>query len=188
MNPMRIKNALINLLMESDSNNVLALAKRNDGKEQRYYDEASLAEAAIINRIIQSRNLPTMIAAEYRLQKNDFEKYAKTPRERENIRTGLNNFKAGLNQYDILLEQPATYRKAALSYFGAQRDRASDVPLDGMRRAISSQITRLQNRQSLTATLEERELLAARRSLLNAIRREYSLKQKEICHAGGEPE
>lgn len=59
---------------------------------------------------------------------------------------------------------------------------ANVVPKDGMRYALASQTTRLQNRLSLQLSEEEKVLLTARRALLDSIHREYSALQQNTVH------
>lgn len=185
MSRMRKNSSVLSLLAAANDNNVLAMTGCNAGKEREAYNNASRATKVLIDNIAKSRDLPLMIEAEIQLRNDDLVKYAKTGEERENVKIGLKNFKSGLIMYDVLLNEPNRYRKDSVSYFGAQRDKTNDVPMDGMRRAIGGQLTRLQNRHALTNTTEEKDLLSARRDLLQFIRSEYVKMQKEICQEAG---
>ncbi len=54
--------------------------------------------------------------------------------------------------------------------------------MDGLRSAVNSQLTRIQQRQSLMVSEAEKELHKARRNLLVAIRKAYTLLQQKVVH------
>lgn len=162
---------------------------RNDAYEEleksrakKLVNRMCKTETELIRNVIDSRNLDEMIALEFRLQNNDLENYARTPHDIESVEQGLKDFQRGVNSYDTLRNDPEQYRKNAEEFTDRNRDMRLDVPKDGMRYALSSQMTRLQNRQSLQLSDEEKELLTARRGLVTAIRNEYSLLQENVVH------
>ena len=149
---------------------------------QQSFDAACKAEAAAINKIAHSGNLELMLALEYRLQLRDLTNYAKTDSEIQNPRLGLTDFIAGLTNYERLTTQPEEYRRQADGYPSGSRDKQLDVPLDGLRKAINSQLTRIQQRRSLMVSDAAKELHTARWNLLAAIRKVYSLVQRDVIH------
>ncbi len=163
-----------------------AYEKLENCRPQKLVNDACKNEAEIINRIAASRNLDEMIALELRLQRNDLEEYAHSPKDRKNVEQGLADLECGMHAYDTLKTNPGQYRESAKSYTDSNRDKRLDVPKDGMRYAMGSQTTRLQNRQSLQLSEEEKEILAARRALVASIIEEYSLLQKAAMRDDGE--
>ncbi len=151
-------------------------------RAQRSLDSACKDEAAAINEIADSGDLELMLALEHRLQLHDLTNYAKTEREIKNTRLGLTDFMAGLTNYERLVARPEEYRQQAAGYPSGNRDKQFDVPLDGLRSAVNSQLTRIQQRQSLMVSEAEKELHKARRNLLVAIRKAYALLQQKVVH------
>lgn len=134
----------------------------------------------IIYKIMAARDLDEMIALELRLQNDDLEKYANSPNDRKNVEQGLADLESGMHSYNTLKNNPKQYRENAKGYTDSNRDKRLNVPKDGMRYTLASQATRLQNRQSLQLSEEEKEILTARRGLVNAIREEYSALQTQV--------
>lgn len=173
---------------ELDEADTVALSTKNAlttiemSREQKSLDTACKIEAAVINKITNSGNLELMLALEYRLQLHDLTNYAKTEREIKNTRLGLADFIAGLTNYERLATRPKEYRKQAEGYPSSGRDQKFDVPMDGLRMAVNSQLTRIQQRQSLMVSDAEKELHKTRWNLLAAIRKEYSLLQQKVVH------
>lgn len=163
----------------------VAFEKRERSRAQHAVNIACAAEVAAILAIARTGSLNEKIALECLLQQRDLEKYAKSPTEVKNIKQGLKDMAAGLAAYAILTETPEEYKKYAATYADRNRDAKLDVPKDGMRYALASQITRLQNRQSLQLSEEERVLLTARRALLAAIQAEYSEIQQAAVNSNG---
>ena len=160
----------------------VAYDKRTQSRVQRTLDGACSTDASIIRNIENNRDLAEMLALEYRLQRHDLERYAKTPAAEQSIKQGLKDLEAGFVNYNTLTEQPQQYKHMATGYTDRLRDKKLDVPKDGMRAALASQLTRLQNRQSLNLSEAENDILTARRSLLNSINTEYSRLQVEVVH------
>ncbi len=158
------------------------LAVLESSRAQKTFDAACRNEAAAITAITDSGNLDVMLALEYQLQLRDLTNYAKTDSEIKNTRLGLTDFIAAMTNYQRLTESPEEYRQQAIGYPSGSRDRRLDVPMDGLRQAINSQLTRIQQRQSLMVSDSEKALYTARRNLLNSIRREYSLVQQKVVH------
>ncbi len=159
-----------------------AYARLENSRPKKYVNKACALEAAIINKIAASRNLDEMIALEVRLQNNDRELYAHSDNDRKNVEQGLADLQCGVHAYGMLKNNPRRYREFAKSYTDRNRDKRLNVPKDGMRYALASQATRLQNRQSLQLSEEEKKILTARRALVGAIVEEYSLLQKAAVH------
>ncbi len=155
---------------------------RQNSKPQKLVNRACKAEAALIRAIIAARNLDEMIALELRLQNNDLEKYARSPSEIKGVEQGLADLQSGMHMYAILKTNSGQYREIAKGFTDSNRDKRRNVPKDGMRYALSSQMTRLQNRHSLQLSEEEKALLTLRRSLVSALIEAYSLLQKEALH------
>ena len=149
---------------------------------QKNFDKACKNETAAINRIAGSGNLELMLALEYQLQLHDLTNYAKADAEIKNPRLGLTDFIAAMTNYERLAERPEEYRRQAAGYPSGSRDKRLDVPMDGLRQALNSQLTRIQLRQSLMVSDAAKELYAARRNLLAAIRDSYSLLQQHVVH------
>ena len=160
----------------------VAYDKRTQSRVQKTLDGACSTDAAIIRKIENDRILAEMLALEYRLQMHDLERYAKTPEAEQSIKQGLKDLEAGFVNYNALTEQAQQYRHMAAGYTDRLRDKKLDVPKDGMRAALASQLTRLQNRQSLNLSDAETDILTARRSLINSINMEYSQLQVEVIH------
>lgn len=137
---------------------------------------------AAINKIAATRNIDEMIALEARLQNTDLEKYANSENDRKNVEQGLADLQCGIHSYNMLRNTPRQYEEFAKNFTDRNRDKRFDVPKDGMRYALSSQLTRLQNRKALQMSEEEKVLLTARRALVDAIVEEYSLLQKTAVH------
>ena len=151
-------------------------------RPKEYVNRACANEAEAIQTIAASRNLDEMIALEVRLQNNDRELYAHSDNDRKNVEQGLADLQCGVHAYGMLKNNPRRYREFAKSYTDRNRDKRLNVPKDGMRYALASQATRLQNRQSLQLSEEEKKILTARRALVGAIVEEYSLLQKKAVH------
>ncbi len=160
----------------------LAFEKRGRSQVQKAVDRACSAEANVVLDVAGNGSLDDKIALECRLQQRDLDKYAKSPNDAKNIRQGLKDMNAGLAAYACLTGSPGEYRRHAASYTDRNRDAKLDVPKDGMRYALASQTTRLQNRLSLQLSEEEKVLLTARRALLDSIHREYSALQQNTVH------
>ncbi len=163
-----------------EANNSIAYARASRSRIQRTYDQASKDEAAVINDIAHSGELALMLAAERLLQTYDRDIYAKTEREKSNVEAGLQEFERVLGNYEELIQRPGDYRRQAKHYSSRDVDKALGVPMDGMRRVLHSQSTRLKNRMSLTLSEEEKILLTARLNLLNALRNAYAFLQKKV--------
>lgn len=159
-----------------------ALVSMAASRAQKNFDKACKDEAAGINKIANSGKLEAMLTLEYQLQLYDLTNYAKTDAEIKNTRLGLKDFMAGMTNYERLTERPEEYRRQATGYPSGSRDKQFDVPLDGLRNAVSSQLTRIQQRQSLMISDATKELYQARRNLLASIRKEYSLLQQNVVH------
>ncbi len=166
-------------LAATTSNTLTALKV---SREQRAFDAACVKEATAINEIAASGNLALMLALEYQLQLDDLTNYAKTETEIKNTRLGLKDFIAGMTNYERLVAKPKEYRQQAAGYPSGSRDKQLDVPMDGLRSVINSQLTRIQQRQSLMVSDATKALHTARRNLLAAIRKEYSLLQQAVVH------
>ncbi len=160
----------------------IAFDKRSRSQAQKSVNTACKAEAGIINTIAANGSLAEKIALECQLQQRDLQKYAKSPEDEKKIRQGLKDMEAGLASYSTLTERPKEYKRQAAQYTDRNRDATRDVPKDGMRYAIASQLTRLQNRQSLQLSGEEDTLLAARRTLVRSIQEDYSQLQQKVVH------
>ncbi len=156
--------------------------KLENSRTKHLVNRACKSEVAIITRIAASRNLDETIALELRLQNNDLEKYAHSPGDKKSVEQGLADLESGMHSYNTLKNNPELYRENAKSFTDRNRDKRLDVPKDGMRYALGSQMTRLQNRQSLQLSEEEKELLSARRALISAVMEEYSSLQKTVMH------
>ncbi len=163
----------------------VAFDKRGRSRAQHNVNAACSAEAETIMEIARNGSLEEKIALEYQLQRRDLEKYATSAGEIKNVEQGLKDLRAGLVAYRDLVERPEEYRKQATGYTDRNRDAKLDVPKDGMRYALASQITRLQNRLSLQLSEEEKVLLTARRVLLIAVQDEYSAIQVGAVHDSG---
>lgn len=159
-----------------------AYQKLANSHPQKAVNQVCAAEAALIRKIADARNLDEMIGLESRLQSNDLEKYARSESDVQNVQQGLTDWQRGINSYNTLKHKPKQYRETSEEFTDRNRDKRLDVPKDGMRYALASQMTRLQNRRSLQLTDEERELLSVRRILINAILQEYSSLQKTVVH------
>lgn len=156
--------------------------KLKSSRPKQLVNRACKNETAAIRKIIASRNLDEMIALESRLQNNDLDEYAHSPNDQKNVEQGLRDLECGIRAYNTLKNNPDQYREHAETYTDANRDKRLDVPKDGIRYALSSQATRLQNRRSLQLSEEEKEILTARRALVDAILEEYSLLQENVMH------
>lgn len=176
------KDPHIELLVTADAANQFALQKRDASREQRAFNKTSQTVAKIVASIAESGDLPLMLAAELNLQMIDQNSYTRDHAAMDSVKDGIRQFEGALSFYDQLVNRPDEYRSTEAGYHGGHRDRAKDIPIDGMRRAINSQMTRLNNRRALTPTNEENELLKARRALLNSIRKDYSLLQERVLH------
>lgn len=165
-----------------------ALTAMERSRLQRLFNDACGNEAALINKIASSGNLELMLALEYQLQLHDLTNYAKTEQEIKNTRLGLTDYIAGLTNYERLTERPEEYRRQARGYPSGSRDKQLDVPLDGLRKAINSQLTRIQQRRSLMVSDAAKALHDARKNLLSSIRKQYSLLQQNAVHEKEEPE
>lgn len=157
----------------------------NSGQKAQV-NKACLREAKAIAKITASHNLEEMIALELRLQLTDLEKDAFSEQARKSVEQGLSDLRSGIHSYTMLKHDPEQYKEAAKGYTERNRDMKLDVPKDGMRYALSSQSTRLQNRMSLQLSAEERKLLTVRRTLLGTIRDEYSTLQQKALHDNAE--
>lgn len=151
-------------------------------RPQKAVNRACKNETEAINMIAASCNLDEMIALEIRLQNNDLERYAYSENDRKNVEQGLADLQCGIHSYNTLRNTPQQYKEFAKNFTDRNRDKRFDVPKDGMRYALSSQLTRLQNRKALQMSEEEKVLLTARRALVDAIVEEYSLLQKTAVH------
>lgn len=160
-----------------------AYETRADSRPQKLVKNACTMEAASIGTVIAARNLDEMIALELRLQTNDREKYARSTSEIKGVEQGLADLQSGIHMYTILTTNPDRYREIAKGFTASNRDKRLGVPKDGMRYALASQRTRLQNRHSLQLSEEEKILLTARRALIAALIDDYSLLQQEALHA-----
>ncbi len=158
------------------------LAAMEASRAQQKFDQACRREAAAITKIAGSGNLEVMLALEYQLQLHDLTNYARTDAEIKNTRLGLTDFIAAMTNYERLAERPEEYRRQAAGFPSGSRDKRLDVPMDGLRQALNSQLTRIQLRQSLMVSDAAKELYAARRNLLAAIRDSYSLLQQHVVH------
>lgn len=182
MDPKSLKNPALAGANALSFATIDALAALEASRAQKAFDAVCRNEAAAINAIADARDLETMLALEYQLQLRDVTNYAKTDSETKNTRLGLTDFIAAMTNYQRLTESPEEYRQQAIGYPSGSRDRRLDVPMDGLRQAINSQLTRIQQRQSLMVSDSEKALYTARRNLLNSIRREYSLVQQKVVH------
>ena len=160
----------------------MAFDRRTRSHIQITVNRACVAEAKAIKAVVSEGSLAEKIELECQLQQRDLQKYAASPADEKKIKQGLKDMEAGLASYADLTERPRAYKKQASHYTDRNRDAKLDVPKDGMRYAIASQITRLQNRQSLQLSDEEKNLLAARRALVHAIQEDYSSLQQEVVH------
>lgn len=163
-----------------------AYYKLENSKPKTLVNATCKAEMEVIRKIIASRNLEEMIALELRLQRTDLEKDARSARDKKNVEQGLADLQSGILAYNALKFNPKQYKEAAKTYTERNRDTRLDVPKDGMRYALTSQMTRLQNRRSLQLSDEEQNLLTVRRNLINAIREEYSLLQEKVVHGNAD--
>ncbi len=159
-----------------------AYRERELSDPQLLVNRACKNEADMINTIIAARNIEEMIALELRLQTNDLEKYAHSAAEVKGVEQGLADLQSGIHMYILLKSAPEQYRELAKGFTDRNRDKRLDVPKDGMRYALSSQMTRLQNRHSLQLSEEEKALLVVRRMLVDAICEGYSAMQLEAVH------
>lgn len=159
-----------------------AFEARTKSQAQLAVNKACSLEAEVIFAVAKIGALDEKTALEQRLQQRDLEKYAKSPAEEKSVRQGLKDMNAALVAYAELTERPEEYIKQAAGYTDRNRDTKLDVPKDGMRYALSSQMTRLQNRLSLQLTEEEKVLLTARIALLHSLQKEYSDLQKTVMH------
>ncbi len=159
-----------------------AYRAREKSKPQKLVNSACKAEAEVISAVIAAHNLEEMIVLELRLQTNDLEKYAHSAAEVKGVEQGLADLQSGIHMYSILKTAPEQYRELAKGFTDRNRDKRLDVPKDGMRYALSSQMTRLQNRHSLQLSEEEKALLVVRRQLVDALCEGYSAMQREAVH------
>lgn len=182
MDPKLLKNPELdeanNLLLRTSS----MLTAMGISRSQQSFDKACREEAAAIRKIADSGDLAVMLALEYQLQLHDLTNYAKTDRGVKNTRLGLTDFIAALTNYERLTTRPEEYRRQAAGFPSGGRDKKFDVPMDGMRQVINSQMTRIQQRQSLMVSDSEKELHTARWRLLDSIRGEYALLQQRVVH------
>ena len=162
----------------------VAFEKRAGSKPQKSVNRACTREAEIIAEIAEKGNLPDKIALEYELQKRDLVKYAQFSGDEKNIKQGLKDMEAGIAAYTDLAERPQLYKEQASRYTDRNKDKRLDVPKDGMRYALASQMTRLQNRNSLQLSSEEKVLLSSRRALVRSIVKDYSRLQEQVIHGG----
>ncbi len=169
-------------LYQAEVNTGNAYERLNKSRIQRMYNQSSEDEALVIGEIANSGDLALMLAAEMQLQTYDLGVYAKTDREKSNVEEGLKEFERVLGNYEELIRRPEDYRRQAKHYSSRDLDNALKVPMDGMRRALNSQATRLKNRLALTISDEEKNLLTARLNLLAGIRNSYAILQKKIVH------
>lgn len=176
----QLKTPLLKQYQKRSTYTDAAFEKRKRSRAQQTVNAACSAEAEVIFAIIRNGTLDEKIALECKLQQRDLEKYAKSPAELKGVEQGIRDMMAGLAAYVILTEAPEEYKKYAATYTDRNRDAKRGIPKDGMRYALASQITRLQNRQSLQLSEEEKILLTARRALLDAVQNEYSDIQENV--------
>ncbi len=156
---------------------IAALNARNVSRAQKAYDHTAMREASAIKTVAQSQDLDLLLQVEWNYQNRDLAYYARLPKEKNSVEQGLKDFASGMVNYDKLVNEPDRYRRDAAGYVDRDRDKKTGAPRDGMRRALSSQVTRLQNRMALTVTEEEKGVLASRIGLVNAIINEYARLQ-----------
>ncbi len=173
-------NAKITELLAMES--IAALDARNNSRPQKYYDKMSEKETTRLLETIAAGDLFLLLEIEQGYQNRDLEFLARSPRERENVQQGLKDFERALSNYRTLRDNPERYREAAYGYIDRDRDKKLDVPMDGMRKALASQISRIQNRMALTTTQEEKNVLSSRIALLNAIKEKYARLQVQAVH------
>ncbi len=154
-------------------------------RPQKIVDTACTAEAELIQAVIAARDLDEMIALELRLQTSDREKYARSANEKQRVEQGLADLRSGMHMYAMLKHDSGQYKNAAKGFTDSNRDMRLNVPRDGMRYALASQRTRLQNRESLQLSDDEKSLLSVRRALLSAIAADYSALQAAVLHGKG---
>lgn len=186
--PEQLNSPLLRMFKELSLVTDYAFEKRSRSQAQKAVNMACSAEAEVIMDIARNGSLAEKVALEHRLQQRDLEKYATSEKEVKSVRQGLKDLKAGMVAYATLVERPEEYRKQASGYTDRNRDTKLDVPKDGMRYMLASQITRLQNRLSLQLSDEEKVLLVARRALLDSMVEEYSAMQTGTLHGDGQPE
>ncbi len=172
----------VRLLTQASAGTATAFMKLSQSRIQKIYDDMCRREAALIAEIAKSGSLALMLDVERHNQKTDLVHYAKTPNEKANVESGIKDFESGLRHYETLTKKPDKYREEDLGYVARDRDKRLNVPTDGMRKALGSQITRLQNRLALTSSDDEKVMVSARVGLLKAINKEYSRLQVEVLH------
>lgn len=177
-----VKSPLLRQYKQKSAITDLAFETRRRSNVQRGVNDACSDEAAVIFEIARAGSLDEKISLEHQLQQRDLEKYAKSDSETRGVKQGLKDMTAALVAYAGLTKEPKEYKRYAASYTDRNRDARLDVPKDGMRYALSSQITRLQNRLSLQLSEEEKVLITARRALLDSVQKEYSDLQKSVLH------
>ncbi len=161
---------------------ISSLNARNQSRAQKAYDRSLMKESAVIMEVAQSGELSQMLRVEQDYQQRDFVYYAHSSKEKASVEQGLKDFARGLTHYELLTKRPDRYRENAIGYIDRDRDKKLDIPKDGMRKALNSQITRLQNRMALTSSPDEKDVLTARLALIMAIAKKYAEIQVEVVH------
>ncbi len=156
-----------------------ALDALNQSRPQKKYDQTCRQETALLKEIAKSGDLALMLDVESDYQKSD-RLLARTPNDKTNVEQGLKDFERGMSHYNTLIGNPDRYRENDFGYVDRERDKKLNVPVDGMRKALDSQKSRLKNRMALTSSDDERDLLAARAVLIGAIKAEYLRLQVEV--------
>lgn len=158
-----------------------AIESLNASDEKRYYTIALKSLTDTLKDTAVNGNFAECLEVVEAAQSYDLNFLAKSETDRENILASQKNISQGKHHYEILENDPASYRRHAKGY--VDRDRlAGDIPNDGMRKALKSHLGHLRSRYSLMLSQEETDFLDAQVELVAAMVRRYQRLQKTALH------
>lgn len=151
--------------------------KRNSKSEQEY-SEAITGCIDEIKKILREAGLNDILSFELLLMQYDLERYTDDSQTKKNVLIGIEDFNAGLSDYQVLREDPVRYYERRY----VRREMAGPdrmVPLDSMRKALNSHARRLESYASSPMVNDiERVFQKARFALVRKAERLYDAFQR----------
>jgi hypothetical protein len=154
-----------------------AAAELNKTREQQRLSQVRSALLDRVQKIGQSSDLSTLLAAERFLVQNELDRYANSSSMVASLTAAVAEIKA-IEKLLPLVADPFRY-KIADDLFSLTRSKVRGVPDDEARKSFRSHRTRVQNLDRSRLTIEEKEVLAARQDNLKIAEALYEELQRK---------
>ena len=147
--------------------------------------ETELAAAVVSVR--ERGDVVAILEAERALLRDEYDRFATTPTMKGSLEVALEEVEAALAMVK-LVGDPSAYRSRVDETHQVRKHRIGDVPRDDARMFFRGHRSRLSNLLKARGTDEEKAVLVARSTSMNAAERMYESLQREALGIGDRPE